>query len=47
MQMTAVYSCVRILSETLAGLPLHVYRYNDRGGKEKPKASIIQAGAEP
>lgn len=35
MQMTAVYSCVRILSETLAGLPLHTYRYNDSGGKEK------------
>ena len=35
MQMTAVYSCVRILSETLAGLPLHVYKYNDNGGKEK------------
>ncbi|AOV98924.1 phage portal protein [Dehalococcoides mccartyi] len=35
MQMTAVYSCVRILSETIAGLPLHVYRYNDTGGKEK------------
>ena len=24
MQMTAVYSCVRILSETVAGLPLHL-----------------------
>ena len=35
MQMTAVYSCVRILSEAVAGLPLHVYRYNDSGGKEK------------
>src|SRR5574344_1864234 len=35
MQMTAVYSCVRILSETIAGLPLHVYKYNDSGGKEK------------
>ena len=35
MQMTAVYSCVRILSETLAGLPLHIYQYNDSGGKEK------------
>jgi len=34
MQMTAVYSCVRILSETLAGLPLHVYRYSE-DGKEK------------
>ena len=35
MQMTAVYSCVRILSETLAVLPLHVYKYNNSGGKEK------------
>ena len=35
MQMTAVYSCVRILSEAVAGLPLHFYRYTDNGGKEK------------
>ena len=35
MQMTAVYSCVRILSEAIASLPLHVYRYTDTGGKEK------------
>lgn len=35
MQMTAVYSCVRILAEAVAGLPLHVYRYKDDGGKEK------------
>ena len=35
MQMTAVYSCVRILSEAVAGLPLHLYCYNDTGGKEK------------
>ena len=35
MQMTAVYSCVRILSEAIASLPVHVYRYNDSGGKEK------------
>ncbi len=35
MQMTAVYSCVRILSEALASLPIHVYRYNAQGGKEK------------
>lgn len=25
MQLTAVYSCVRILAETIADLPLHVY----------------------
>jgi HK97 family phage portal protein len=35
MQMTAVYSCVRILAEAVAGLPLHLYRYTDKGGKEK------------
>ena len=35
MQMTAVYACVRILSEAVAGLPLHLYKYNDSGGKEK------------
>lgn len=35
MQMTAVYACVRILSEAIAGLPLHVYRYKEDGEKEK------------
>jgi len=35
MQMTAVYSCVRILAEAVAGLPLHLYKYNEDGGKEK------------
>lgn len=35
MQMTAVYSCVRILAEAIAGLPLQLYRYTDTGGKEK------------
>ena len=35
MQMTAVYSCVRILSETVAGLPLHLYQYTDKSSREK------------
>ena len=35
MQMTAVYCCVRILSEAVAGLPLHLYRYTGEGGKER------------
>lgn len=35
MQMTAVYSCVRILSEAVAGLPLQLFRYNENGGREK------------
>ena len=35
MQMTAVYACVRILAEAIAGLPLHLYRYTDNEGKAK------------
>ena len=35
MQMTAVYSCVRVRAEAVAGLPLHLYRVRDDGGKEK------------
>lgn len=35
MQMTAVYACVRVLSEAVAGLPLHVYRYKEDGSREK------------
>ena len=35
MQVTAVYSCVRVLAEAVAGLPLCLYRYTEDGGKEK------------
>lgn len=35
MQMTAVYACVRILSEAIAGLPLHLYEYGCDGSKGK------------
>ena len=34
MQMTAVYSCVRILSEAVASLPLHLYRYTGVGSEK-------------
>ena len=34
MQNSAVYACVRILSESIAALPLHVYEYKN-GGKER------------
>lgn len=34
MQTTAVYSCVRILSEAIASLPLNIYRYK-AAGKER------------
>lgn len=31
LRMTAVFACVRVLSEGVAGLPLHVYRRNGEG----------------
>ena len=51
MQMTAVYACVRILAEAVAGLPLHLYRYKDDGGKEKsidhPLYLLLHDGTNP
>ena len=35
MQITAVYACIRILAESVAQLPLHLYKYNGNGGKLK------------
>lgn len=36
MQTTAVYACVRILAESIAGLPLHVYEYKGQGKERVP-----------
>ena len=40
MQTTAVYSCVRILAETVASLPLHTFKHTE-SGKEKAKEHSI------
>lgn len=40
MQMTAVYSCVRILSEAVASLPLHMYRYTETGTEKAVDHSL-------
>ena len=37
MRLAAVYACVRVLSETLAALPLVVYRARSDGGKDRVK----------
>ncbi|MFM1524768.1 MULTISPECIES: phage portal protein [Helcococcus] len=37
MTMSAVYACVRILSETIASLPLHVYEYTNLGSTKAIK----------
>lgn len=38
MQIATVYACVRLLAETMAGLPLHLYRYTDEKEQNKEKA---------
>ena len=35
LRVAAVYACVRILAESIASLPLHVYEYKKGGGKER------------
>lgn len=53
MQHTVVYACVRVLSEAIAQLPLHVYQYTENG-KERvpplravPSASLCSASPHP
>jgi HK97 family phage portal protein len=37
MQAAAVHACVRVISEAVASLPLHVYRYEDRAVRMVPE----------
>jgi HK97 family phage portal protein len=37
MQTAAVYACVRVISESIASLPLHVFRRNENGAKAMPE----------
>ena len=39
MQIATVYACVRLLAESVAGLPLHLYRYTDDAGRDKERAT--------
>ena len=34
MQISAVYACVRVIAETVASLPLHVYQYTETGSEK-------------
>ena len=42
MQMTAVYSCVRILSETLASLPLHIFGSSETNSRKATKHPLYK-----
>ena len=35
-----IYACVRILAESIAGLPLHVYKYRGNGKERVRVASL-------
>ena len=39
MQIATVYACVRLLAETVAGLPLRLYRYTDDSERGKERAT--------
>ena len=43
LRVAAVYACVRILSESVASLPLHVYRRNADGSTERAKEHPLDA----
>ncbi|HSW63669.1 MAG TPA: phage portal protein, partial [Dissulfurispiraceae bacterium] len=47
----AVFACIRILSETVASLPLFIYRRLDAGGRERasghPSYSVLHDMANP
>lgn len=51
MRVTTVYACVKILSETVAQLPLGLFRRRDDGGKEKandhPLYSVLRYRPNP
>ena len=42
MQMTAVYACVRVLAESVASLPLHLYRRGTAGNRVR--RAVVRAG---
>jgi HK97 family phage portal protein len=42
MQTAAVYACVRVISETIASLPLHVYRHETSGAVPAPEHRLYR-----
>lgn len=42
MRVAAVYSCVRVISETVGSLPLNVYRRRSDGGRERAATHPLQ-----
>ena len=47
MQIATVYACVRLLAETVAGLPLHLYRMKDGSNACRSQRSTPVSGFWP
>ena len=41
-QVSAVYACVRVIAETIASLPLHVYKVTDTGSEKATQHSLYR-----
>ena len=41
-QVSAVYACVRVIAETIASLPLHVYEVTDTGSRKAPEHPLYR-----
>lgn len=41
-QVSAVYACVRVIAETIASLPLHVYESTDTGSRKAPEHPLYR-----
>lgn len=42
LQIATVYACVRLIAESVAGLPLHFYRSEGESGKTKAKLEWLK-----
>ena len=47
MQITTVYACVRLLAESMASMPLHLYRYEEPDGSNMPRRAHYRAFDHP
>lgn len=41
-QVSAVYACVRVIAETIASLPFHVYETTENGSRKAPEHPLYR-----
>lgn len=47
LQISTVYACVRLLAESMAALPLYLYKYEDADGENMPRRAHYRAFEHP